>query len=142
MKKTTILAAALAAFAGMASAQDYPNQAFRYGRNAWGIQFHAELTRAMMHRWVVHGAHRFDLPGAQMGRDHLHGRMLWDIRLRLWLERFLALIFEHESQAGLALPGGVLEEEQPDEDDQDERNAHQPQNQRAKHEDTPVAWVS
>ena len=80
----------------LASAEHYPNQAFRYGRNAWGIQFHAELTRVMMQRWVVRGAHRFVLPGAQDGRDHLAGRMLWDMRLRRWLEDFLALIFEGE----------------------------------------------
>ena len=29
----------------LATAETYPNQAFRYGDNAWGIQFHAELTR-------------------------------------------------------------------------------------------------
>ena len=80
----------------LASAKDYPNQAFRYGENAWGIQFHGELTRAMMHRWVVHGANRFDLPGAQIGREHLHGRMVWDIRLRAWLDQFLTLVFEKE----------------------------------------------
>ena len=78
----------------LASAQNYPNQAFRYGDNAWGIQFHAELTRVMMQSWVVRGAHRFVLPGAQLGRDHLAGRMLWDMRLRRWLEEFLELIFE------------------------------------------------
>lgn len=81
----------------LASGQDFPNQAFRYGRTAWGIQFHAELTRAMMQRWVVHGAEHFGLPGAQTGRDHLHGRLLWDIRLKAWLERFLKLIFEDDS---------------------------------------------
>ena len=47
----------------LATAETYPNQAFRYGANAWGVQFHAELTQLMMHRWVVHGAHRFELPG-------------------------------------------------------------------------------
>jgi GMP synthase (glutamine-hydrolysing) len=77
----------------LATADTYPNQAFRYGDNAWGIQFHAELTRMMMQRWVVHGAHRFVLPGAQPGRDHLGGRMIWDMHLRRWLGEFLALIF-------------------------------------------------
>lgn len=77
----------------LASGIDYPNQAFRFGANAWGIQFHAELTRAMMHRWVVRGAHRFGLPGAQTGRDHLEGRMIWDFRLRQWLGDFLGRIF-------------------------------------------------
>jgi GMP synthase (glutamine-hydrolysing) len=74
-------------------AETYPNQAFRYGANAYGIQFHAELTRAMMHRWVVRAAHRFTLPGAQQGRDHLEGRMIWDLRLKGWLDEFLGRVF-------------------------------------------------
>lgn len=77
----------------LASAETYPNQAFRYGQNAWGIQFHAELTRVMMQRWVVRGAHRFALPGAQQGRDHLGGRLIWDMHLKRWLVEFLDLIF-------------------------------------------------
>lgn len=78
----------------LATSPLYPNQALRYGQNAWGIQFHAELTRAMMHRWVVHGAHRFDLPNAQGRRQHLDGRLLYDAALRLWLSRFLDLVFD------------------------------------------------
>ncbi|MBX3583903.1 MAG: glutamine amidotransferase [Rhizobiaceae bacterium] len=77
----------------LATADTYPNQAFRYRENAWGIQFHAELTQMMMHRWVVHGAHRFELPGAQPGRDHLGGRLIWDMYLKRWLHEFLATIF-------------------------------------------------
>jgi len=77
----------------LASSEAYPNQAFRYGANAWGIQFHAELTRMMMHRWVVHGAHRFVLPGAQLGREHLGGRMVWDAHLKRWLGQFLRTVF-------------------------------------------------
>ncbi len=75
------------------TAEAYPNQAFRYGDNAWGIQFHGELTRMMMQRWVVHGAHRFELPGAQPGRDHLGGRLIWDMHLKRWLGEFLGVIF-------------------------------------------------
>lgn len=77
----------------LATAKAYPNQAFRYGANAWGIQFHAELTRAMMQRWVVRGAQRFELPGAQQGRDHLGGRLIWDMHLKRWLGDFLDLVF-------------------------------------------------
>ncbi len=83
----------------LATGEHYPNQAFRYGENAWGIQFHAELTRAMMHRWVVHGAHRFVLPGAQPGRDHLGGRLIWDRHLKQWLVEFLGIIFGAEPEA-------------------------------------------
>jgi GMP synthase (glutamine-hydrolysing) len=79
----------------LATGQHYENQAFRYGENAWGIQFHGELTLAMMHRWVVRGAHRFELPGAQVGRAHLDGRLLHDAALRLWMTAFLDRIF-HE----------------------------------------------
>ncbi len=82
----------------LATGETYPNQAFRYGDNAWGIQFHGELTRAMMHRWVVHGAHRFDLPNAQIGRQHLDGRFLYDAALRRWMEDFLQLVFLREGQ--------------------------------------------
>lgn len=83
----------------LATGDVYPNQAFRYGENAWGVQFHAELTRAMMHRWVVHGAHRFMLPNAQQGREHLEGRMIFDAPLRAWLWDFLDLIFERDQRA-------------------------------------------
>jgi GMP synthase (glutamine-hydrolysing) len=83
----------------LATAEAYPNQAFRYGENAWGIQFHAELTQMMMHRWVVHGAHRFELPGAQPGRDHLGGRLIWDMHLKRWLHEFLETIFGKPAKA-------------------------------------------
>jgi GMP synthase (glutamine-hydrolysing) len=87
----------------LATAETYPNQAFRYGGNAWGIQFHGELTRMMMHRWVVRGAHRFELPGAQPGRDHLGGRLIWDMQLKRWLTEFLETIFGRP--AGSKPPG-------------------------------------
>lgn len=82
----------------LAEGDVYRNQAIRYGENAWGLQFHAELTRAMMQRWVVHGAHRFVMPNAQPGHDHLEGRMIFDAPLRAWLSDFLDLVFERKSQ--------------------------------------------
>ena len=82
----------------LASGKTYPNQAFRYGENAWGIQFHGELTQVMMHRWVVHGAHRFELPGAQAGRAHLEGRLDHDGPLRAWMDRFLSQIFQRQDE--------------------------------------------
>ena len=83
----------------LASSESYPNQAFRYGENAWGIQFHAELTRVMMQRWVVRGAERFVLPGAQQGRDHLGGRLIWDMHLKRWLDEFLQIVFSGPAKA-------------------------------------------
>jgi GMP synthase (glutamine-hydrolysing) len=80
----------------LAAGDAYPNQAIRYGENAWGLQFHAELTRAMMQRWVVRGEHRFVMPNAQQGREHLEGRMIFDQPLRDWLGSFLDLVFERQ----------------------------------------------
>lgn len=77
----------------LAEGDVYPNQAFRYGDNAYGIQFHPELTFAMMSRWVVRGAHNFHLPNAQPGRAHLDGRLLYDGALREWFIRFLDAAF-------------------------------------------------
>jgi GMP synthase (glutamine-hydrolysing) len=81
----------------LASSEVYENQAFRYGENAWGVQFHAELTQTMMQRWVVRGAHRFDLPNSQGAAAHLEGRYLHDWAVFAWLNDFLDLIFEREA---------------------------------------------
>jgi GMP synthase (glutamine-hydrolysing) len=77
----------------LATADLYPNQAYRVGNNAWGVQFHGELTEVMMRRWAVKGAHRFDLPNAQKGYDHLQGRLLYDNGLKNWMENYLTLVF-------------------------------------------------
>ena len=70
----------------LATGETYPNQAFAIG-SALAVQFHAELTLAMMCRWTVKGAHRFALPGTQGSRAaHLEGRLLHDAPLRTWLE--------------------------------------------------------
>ncbi len=67
----------------------YDQQAFSYGECAYGIQFHSELTLAMMHRWTVRGAERLTMPKAQQAVDHLRGRLRHDERTRVWLEEFL-----------------------------------------------------
>ncbi|MCJ8520189.1 GMP synthase (glutamine-hydrolyzing) [Pseudorhizobium tarimense] len=88
----------------LAEGDVYPNQAFRYGDNAWGVQFHAELTRAMMQRWVVRGEGRFIMPNAQKGSEHLEGRMIFDAPLKQWLSDFLSLVFERHAAEGQQAP--------------------------------------
>ena len=74
----------------LAEGDAYPNQAFSIG-SALAVQFHSELTLAMMCRWTVKGAHRFHLPGVQASRsEHLNGRLLHDAPLRAWLEDVLS----------------------------------------------------
>ena len=67
----------------------FENQAMHYGRAAYGIQFHPEVTRHTMHRWTVLGAHRFVLPGAQRREAHLDGNLVHDGPVKDWLSRFL-----------------------------------------------------
>jgi GMP synthase (glutamine-hydrolysing) len=77
----------------LVTGDSYENQAFRYGENAWAVQFHAELTQVMMHRWAVRGAHRFHLPGAQDGQQHIRGRLLYDRPVFAWLNDFIDMVF-------------------------------------------------
>jgi GMP synthase (glutamine-hydrolysing) len=37
------------------------HQAFRYGRNAWGLQFHVEITRQMAKEWFAEPGNRKEL---------------------------------------------------------------------------------
>ena len=38
----------------LASNEDYPHQAFRVGDNAYGLQFHVEVTGALVGHWGPH----------------------------------------------------------------------------------------
>jgi GMP synthase (glutamine-hydrolysing) len=63
-------------------------QAFRYA-TGYALQFHPEVTHAMMYRWLVRGAHRLELPGAKQRHEHVSGRAVHDYALRNWLTAFL-----------------------------------------------------
>lgn len=75
----------------LATGERFPNQAIGVGSHAYGIQFHPELTLAMMNRWTVRAAQRLQSPGAQARRAHFEGHDLHDHQTRLWAERFLDL---------------------------------------------------
>jgi len=75
----------------LAEGGDFPNQAFVYGQRAFGIQFHPEVTLAMMHRWTVKGCARCELPGARPPFEHIEGRTLYDGPVRDWLDQFMDL---------------------------------------------------
>ncbi|GAA5096211.1 glutamine amidotransferase [Bartonella acomydis] len=83
----------------LATGNTYPTQAFRYGKNAWGLQFHAEFTRAMMRRLVVRSADKLMEKGAQPASTHLQGRLIYDQALSKWFENALQQIFVYPSQA-------------------------------------------
>ena len=73
----------------LASSEMYENQAFQIGKVAYGLQFHPELTHAMMVRWTTKAAERMTLPGARRRHAHFEGRLMYDTQTRVWLEAFL-----------------------------------------------------
>jgi GMP synthase (glutamine-hydrolysing) len=73
----------------LARGRTFPNQAFRYGRHAYGIQFHPEVTHQMMCRWTVKGGERLNLPNARPRSAHFFDRLQYDARVRRWLDAFI-----------------------------------------------------
>ncbi len=70
----------------LATGLDFECQACRLGR-AFALQFHPEVTYAMMCKWNVSGAERMVLPGARPG--HLEGWYRYDGAVARWTEAFL-----------------------------------------------------
>lgn len=68
----------------------FPNQAFRFGRAAVGLQFHPEITYAMAARWS--GRNETKLPerrGARPRPEHLADHMAAAPAVQRWLPVFL-----------------------------------------------------
>ncbi|WP_407529316.1 glutamine amidotransferase [Methylobacterium oryzisoli] len=73
----------------LATGDDFPTQAIRVGPAAFGLQFHPEVTHAMLCRWTVRAAERLALPGAQDRMRQLEGRYMHDPHVARWLDAFL-----------------------------------------------------
>jgi len=73
----------------LAQGDAFPVQAFRQGDHAYAIQFHPEVTHAMMCRWVIRGAERMTLPGAKQRAAHFEDRWVFDYAMQNWLATFL-----------------------------------------------------
>ncbi len=67
----------------------FPNQAYVYGGKAFALQFHPEVTTAMLHRWTVKAASMLARPGAKPAHSHFQDRMVHDPSVACWLDRFL-----------------------------------------------------
>ena len=74
-------------------------QALRYGPAAYGIQFHAEVTHAMMCRWTTRGHARMELPGAKKRAAHFAERPVYDLAIRTWLATFLESWLQRDAVA-------------------------------------------
>jgi len=75
--------------ATLARGDEFPTQAIRVGRAAYGLQFHPEVTYAMACRWTTRGHDRLALPGAQPRHEHLEKCLIHDPQVSSWLHGFL-----------------------------------------------------
>ncbi len=73
------------------AAETFPNQAFSFGPAAFGIQFHIELTAAMVNRWTARIGDHARIPGGQAAPMHFEGRALHDWKTAAFLDHFLDL---------------------------------------------------
>ncbi|HEY9607530.1 MAG TPA: glutamine amidotransferase [Allocoleopsis sp.] len=75
----------------LASGDTFPHQAYRYGKSAFGVQFHPEMTRKMLERWTTEGRHLLNVPGAQSVEEQFQKHSLYASAMERWLDRFLSL---------------------------------------------------
>ena len=73
----------------LATGEAFPNQAFRYGTSAYALQFHPEVTPAIMSRWTEKAAHCLAEPGAQPAAKHFCDSQRYHAPLGDWLDKFL-----------------------------------------------------
>ena len=73
----------------LAQGSSFPNQAFRVGPHGYGLQFHPEVTYAMICRWTTRAFERMNHKGAQAPDEHRSGWFQYDHAVKVWLDRFL-----------------------------------------------------
>lgn len=79
----------------LARGRTFPNQAFRIGEHAYGLQFHPETTVAMLTDWIEEAEHMLEAPGAQRREEQLRAAAVHDPPLAQWLDSFLQRWMAH-----------------------------------------------
>ena len=73
----------------LARGRVFENQMFRYGANAYGVQFHPEMTPAILARWLREASSHLTLTGAQCALGQRARHALHGPAQRRWIDRFL-----------------------------------------------------
>ncbi len=73
----------------LAEGEDFEAQAIRIGEKAYGLQFHPEVTYAMMCKWTVMALERMNHPTAQQRQRHLEGWFQHDGAVARWTKSFV-----------------------------------------------------
>lgn len=69
----------------------FPNQAYRYGERAYGIQFHPEVCDKVMARWCAEAPHMLEAPGAHPAERQATEAERFDAPMARWLDGFFDL---------------------------------------------------
>ncbi|UWQ90865.1 glutamine amidotransferase [Rhodobacteraceae bacterium M382] len=77
----------------LAGNPNYENQAFRYGDNVYGVQFHPEVTIEGFRRWQRQKTHVYGRPGAQTLEEQTRLMMAHDAAQAEWFYGFLDGLF-------------------------------------------------
>ena len=73
----------------LATQADFAHQAFRYGRAAYGFQFHPEVSAVVVERWMAEAAPWEDRPGAHPRAQQRADIDRHQAAMTVWFERFL-----------------------------------------------------
>lgn len=73
----------------LATGSVFPHQAFRYGAHAYGLQFHPEVTKGVMARWLEEAGFMLQNSNAHPRERQLADAERFDPPMAKWLERFL-----------------------------------------------------
>jgi len=73
----------------LAEGDAFPNQAFRYGEAAYGLQFHPEVRPTDARAWFDTVPEQLARPGAQPREMQEAGFLRHDVPLTAWLDGFL-----------------------------------------------------
>lgn len=73
----------------LARGDAFPNQAFRYGDAAYGLQFHPEVRPTDARAWIDTVPDQLSRPGAQAREIQEAGFVRHDVALAAWLDVFL-----------------------------------------------------
>lgn len=93
---------------GLARSANFPNQAFVYGSQAYGLQFHPEITLAMLEFWNEAGTEMLSRSGAQPTADQLRDYYRYQGEVHRWLEGFLGQWLRSASPAMAQSPRSPL----------------------------------
>lgn len=86
----------------LATGETFTNQAFQYGDYAFGLQFHPEITTAMIETWTTKAVDQLDLPGAQAKGLHFDRHHLYSQQVERWLRLFLHQWLRRDSELELS----------------------------------------